>query len=135
MNAVTMALVSTLVVSLATSARAQDVPASADSRVTHTLIAGYMVAAYVDASSTAWCLGKGTCTETNPLFRPIVNRHGVVPAMAVKGITHTAIAWWLIKTHTHHPSLARWSAVALLSAQVLVDVHNVRALRRAGDSR
>jgi hypothetical protein len=102
------------------------VSAQTDGRLTHAAIAGYTVAAFVDVSGTSYCLGKQTCREVNPFFAPVVERGGVVPAMALKGATHTAIAGLLLTKHKRHPKAVFWFAVALMSAQIAVDVHNYR---------
>jgi hypothetical protein len=105
---------------------AAPVSAQTDERLTHAAIAGYMVAAQIDIAGTSYCLGKGTCREANPLFKPLVESRGVVPAMAVKAATHTAIAGLLLTKHKKHPRAVFWFAVALMSAQIAVDVHNYR---------
>lgn len=105
------------------------VPAHAQDRKTPIALGAYMTAGYWDASATAYCSGARTCHEVNPVLAPIVDRRGVVPAMAVKGALHVGIAAWLLHDRHQHPKRAFWTAVALTSAQVAVNIGNTRRLR------
>jgi hypothetical protein len=96
---------------------------------THVALGSYLTASYFDASITAYCHGQGTCRETNPILRPIVEQRGVVTAMTVKGAMHAGIAAWLLKAHKDHPRRVFWITVGLTAAQVAVDVQNVRVTR------
>ena len=104
-------------------------PAHAQDRKTPIALGAYMTAAYWDAASTAFCSGARTCHEVNPVLAPIVNRHGVVPAMTVKGALHVGIAAWLLHDRHQHPKRAFWTAVALTSAQMAVNIGNTRRLK------
>ena len=90
---------------------------------------GYITAAFLDASETAYCSGQGRCHEINPILSPIVERHGVVAAMTVKGAFHAGILGIATSMHKERPKTATAFMVALLAAQVFVDVHNMRTLR------
>lgn len=105
-------------------------PASADSLKVHVALFGYMTTAFVDTAETSYCIALKTCREANPVLRPLVERHGVVPAMAVKGAMHTGIAWFLLTQHKDHPKAAFWSTLALIGAQTAVDIHNIRAIQK-----
>ena len=106
------------------------VPAHAQDRKTPIALGAYMTAGYWDASATAYCSGARTCHEVNPVLAPIVDRRGVVPAMAVKGALHVGIAAWLLHDRHQHPKRAFWTAVALTGAQVAVNVGNARRMKR-----
>ena len=43
----------------------------------------------------------------------------------------SVIRYVLLRDHKTHPRRAFWLAVAFASAQIAVDVHNARALRKA----
>lgn len=105
------------------------VPAHAQDRKTPIALGAYMTAGFWDASATAYCHGARTCHEVNPVLAPIVDRRGVVPAMAVKGALHVGIAAWLLHDRHQHPKRAFWTAVALAGAQVAVNIGNTRRLR------
>jgi len=90
----------------------------------------YGTAAFIDTSVTSWCHGANKCSEQNPVLRPIVDRHGIVTAMAVKGAMHTGIALWLSSQKEKHPKAVLWTTVALAIAQGTVDAYNVKQLRR-----
>lgn len=104
-------------------------PVQAQDRKTPIALGAYMTAGFWDASLTAYCSGAKTCHEVNPLLAPIVDRRGVVPAMTAKGALHVGIAAWLLHDRHQHPKRAFWTAVALTSAQVAVNVGNARRLR------
>lgn len=104
------------------------VPASAQSR-TGLALGAYMVAGFADATGTAYCQGARTCHEVNPVLAPIVERHGVVAAMTVKGAMHTGISAWLLHDRKRHERRAFWTAIALAGAQVAVDIGNARRIR------
>lgn len=106
------------------------VPASAQDRRTPIAIGAYMTAGFWDAAGTAYCHGKGTCREVNPLLAPLVDRRGVVPAMTVKGAMHVGISAWLLHDRHKHPKRAFWTAVGLTAAQVAVNIGNARRLTR-----
>ena len=105
-------------------------PAHAQDRKTPIALGAYITAGFWDASATAYCSGARTCHEVNPVLAPIVDRRGVVPAMAVKGALHVGIAAWLLHDRHAHPKRAFWTAVALTGAQVAVNVGNARRLKR-----
>lgn len=105
-------------------------PAQAQDRKTPIALGAYVASGFWDASSTAYCHGAGTCHEVNPLLAPIVDRHGVVPAMTVKGALHVGIAAWLLHDRHQHPTRAFWTAIALTSAQMAVNIGNTRRLRQ-----
>lgn len=105
-------------------------PASAQDRRTPVALGAYMTAGYWDAASTAFCSGAKSCHEVNPFLAPIVDRRGVVPAMAVKGALHVGIAAWLLHDRHQHPKRAFWTAVGLTAAQMAVNVGNARRLKR-----
>ena len=90
----------------------------------------YGTAAFIDTSITSYCHGASSCSERNPLLRPLVDNHGVVTAMAVKGAMHTAIALWLSSKKAEHPKAVLWTTVALAVAQGTVDAYNVKQLRK-----
>mgnify|MGYP003644112032 CR=1 FL=1 len=90
----------------------------------------YGTAAFIDTSVTSFCHGAQTCNERNPLLRPIVDNHGVVAAMAVKGAMHTVVALWLSSQHEKHPKAVLWTTIALAVAQGTVDAYNIKQLRR-----
>ena len=103
---------------------------SADDRRAHLAIGAYITSAFFDASITSYCHGQGRCRELNPVLAPIVERHGIVAAMTVKGAFHAGIIGILLDMHQHRPQAALWTAVGLTAAQVYVDWHNVRELRQ-----
>jgi len=105
------------------------VPVSAQDR-TAIALGAYITTGFIDASGTAYCHGAGTCHEVNPVLRPIVDRHGVVAAMAVKGAMHTGISAWLLRDRQRHERRAFWTAVALAGAQLAVDIGNNRRIGR-----
>lgn len=105
-------------------------PAHAQDRKTPIALGAYMTAGYWDAASTAFCSGAKRCHEVNPVLAPIVDRRGVVPAMAVKGALHVGIAAWLLHDRHQHPKRAFWTAVGLTAAQMAVNVGNARRLKR-----
>jgi hypothetical protein len=105
------------------------VPVSAQDR-TAIAIGAYITAGFVDAAGTAYCHGAGTCHEVNPVLSPIVDRHGVVAAMSVKGAMHTGISAWLLRDRKRHERRAFWTAVALAGAQLAVDIGNNRRIGR-----
>ncbi len=109
------------------------VPATAagagDGAALHAAIGAYMVAGFVDIASTEYGVGRNVAHEANPLFRPAVER-GPFTAGLVKGTAHTALAWWLLRSHAAHPTRALWIAAALAGAQIAVDVSNARAIGR-----
>lgn len=98
-------------------------------RATHLALGGYITAAFFDASITSYCYGQGSCREANPVLAPIVERHGVVAAMTVKGAMHAGIAGLLLKYHQDSPKRVFWITVGLTAAQIAVDVVNVRTLQ------
>lgn len=104
-------------------------PAHAQDRKTPIALGTYMTAGYWDAASTAFCSGAKTCHEVNPVLAPIVDRRGVVAAMATKGALHVGIAAWLLHDRHAHPKRAFWTAVALTAAQMTVNIGNTRRLR------
>lgn len=105
------------------------VPVQAQDR-TAIALGSYMTAGFIDAAGTAYCHGAGTCREVNPVLRPIVDRHGVVAAMAVKGAMHSGISAWLLRDRKRHERRAFWTAVALAGAQLAVDIGNSRRVGR-----
>lgn len=96
---------------------------------THIALGTYLTAAFADVSQTAYCLGQGTCRELNPIMRPIMDRHGVVPALALKGAINTGVAAILLHDHHRYPKRAFWLSVVAASVQTAVVVHNYRATR------
>lgn len=104
-------------------------PAAAQDRKTPIALGAYMTAGFWDASATAYCSGAKTCHEINPVLAPIVDRRGVVPAMAAKGALHVGIAAWLLHDRHQHPKRAFWTAIALTGAQLAVNIGNTRRLR------
>ena len=93
-------------------------------------LGGYLTAAFFDVSITSFCSGAKTCHEQNPLLKPIVEKHGIVPAMTVKGAMHAGITLGLLRLAKSHPKRTFWLTVGLTAAQVAVDVANVRTLRK-----
>ena len=105
-------------------------PATAQSeRATHLALGAYMTAAFFDTAITSYHIGLGDVHEANPFLRPIVERHGVVAAMTVKGAMHVGIAALLLKYHQDAPKRVFWITLGLTAAQVAVDVANVRTVR------
>lgn len=90
----------------------------------------YGTAAFFDANLTTWCHAKNICRERNPVLRPVVDNHGAVVGMTVKGVMHTGIALWLSSQKEKHPKAVLWTTVALAVAQGTVDAYNVKQLRR-----
>ena len=93
-------------------------------------LGAYITAAALDGSITSYCVGRGECREANPLLAPVVERHGVVAAMTLKGAFHGGILGILLSMHKERPKVALWTTIGLLAAQVAVDAHNVKTLRR-----
>lgn len=91
----------------------------------HVLLIGYGAAAAVDVTQLAQGMERGTVHEANPFLAPLA-KSSPVPAMAVKGAMHAAIADLLL-----HKKGKKWTVLAagLLGAQVAVDVMNARTLR------
>jgi hypothetical protein len=106
-------------------------PATAQSeRATHLALGTYMTTAFLDTSITSYYVGQGTVHEANPALRPIVERHGIVAAMTVKGAMHVGIAALILHYHKDAPKRTFWITVGLTAAQLAVDVANVRTVRR-----
>ena len=105
-------------------------PVAAQDRANRIALGGYLTAAFFDASITSYCHGQGRCSELNPVLKPIVERRGVVAAMTVKGAMHAGITAFVLKDAKQHPRRAFWITVGLTAAQVWVDAHNARELRR-----
>jgi peptidoglycan/LPS O-acetylase OafA/YrhL len=103
-------------------------PAQADP-TTHWLTAAYATTAFVDTAQTAYAHGKGVATESNPLLRPVIDRHGVVPTMAIKGALHVTASYAMLKLAKTHPRWGRVLAVAgtLLNGWVIARNHSVLA--------
>ena len=97
-------------------------------RATHLALGTYMTAAFFDTAITSYHIGLGDVHEANPFLRPIVERHGVVAAMTVKGAMHVGIAALLLKYHQDAPKRVFWITLGLTAAQVAVDVANVRTV-------
>lgn len=99
-------------------------------RATHVALGAYMTAAFFDTSITSYAIGQGVAHEANPFLRPIVENHGVVTAMTIKGGLHVGIAALILKYHKTAPKRTFWITVGLTAAQVAVDVANVRTVNR-----
>lgn len=97
---------------------------------THLALGAYMTAAFFDTSITSYAIGQGVAHEANPFLRPIVENHGVVTAMTIKGGLHVGIAALILKYHKTAPKRTFWITVGLTAAQVAVDVANVRTVNR-----
>ncbi len=97
---------------------------------THIALGTYMTAAFFDTSITSYAIGKGNAHEANPILRPIVEQHGVVAAMTVKGAMHVGIAALILKYHKRYPKRTFWVTVGLTGAQIAVDALNVRTVNR-----
>lgn len=109
------------------------VPVSVEAMPLRTKIAlgCFSVGSYWDAINTAYCDAKGVCHEANPVYRPFVQRRGIVFTMTLKGAANTGLAALIIEDHQRHPVRAFWSAVGLCVAQGTVDVLNATTIRKA----
>lgn len=93
-------------------------------RRTKVALGCFIVGSYYDAINTAYWSAKGVVHEANPVYRPIVARHGIVFTMTIKGGGNTAIAAGVIKDSRKHPVRAFWSATGLCVGQAVVNILN-----------
>lgn len=87
-----------------------------------------MVSAFMDTTLTAYAYGRGGFHEVNPLLKPIADRWGITPTMAIKGAEHVAISWFILDRAKEHSKLAIISSIGLMAAQTYVDYRNYKTI-------
>jgi hypothetical protein len=89
-------------------------------------LAGAVTAHGLDATSSAWCLGAGTCREINPVLRPLSDKPLAFGA-AKMGIAAASLLATDALRRRGHRKAAFWIAVGQGIAFSYIAVRNVRA--------
>jgi hypothetical protein len=102
-------------------------PAFAQSdRAYRLALAGAVTAHGLDATSSAWCLGAGTCREMNPILRPLSDTPLAFGA-AKMGIAAASLLATDALRRRGHRKAAFWIAVGQSVAFTYIAVRNVRS--------
>jgi hypothetical protein len=101
--------------------------ASAEDRIFRVSMVAAMAAHGADLASTEWCLGAGTCRETNR----VLGRFSTQPATfgAVKIGVAALSLWGTAKLHESHPKIAIALNLGVAAFFTGIAVHNTRAVR------
>lgn len=92
----------------------------------------YVGLATADARGTIACVQAGTCHEANPAIRPIVDRHGIVPAMSGKlgfNVGTVAAIWAVNHKWPGHRKRSTLMLIAMDVVQGYVVYRNNRVLK------
>lgn len=94
----------------------------------HVTVGAYMVGQFTDIATTEYCIGRGTCTEANPLMRWASDRP--IAMAVVKGSVATISSAILIHFHETHPRATFTTALLLTLGQAWLTYHNWHVPRR-----
>lgn len=93
-------------------------------RIARVAIGAFAVATMSDLSTTCYCLGKGSCEEANPIFRPFQNKP--LQIGIAKGSGAVLIGDVLLRQRKAHPKRTAVIASALAGAYFGLAYHNAR---------
>lgn len=87
-------------------------------------IGAFAISTTADLATTEFCIGRGSCEEANPIFRPLENKP---LAMGIgKGAGAVLIGDVLLRQRKDHPKRTAVIAAALAGAYFGLAVHNAR---------
>lgn len=103
---------------LAAPARAGDGP------LLHAALIALSAAHGADLATTEYCLGRGTCRESNPVLRPFERQP--LALGSIKMAVAAANVAILVKAHRSHPKIVLWIAAGEAAVFTAVALHNAR---------
>jgi hypothetical protein len=96
--------------------------------LSHLAIGAYIASSFMDAMTTAHCLGAQRCNEANPALAPF--QHSPLAFGLVKGIATAGVGYLLVRLHRGHPRLTQVVAAVLAAGSAYIAVRNVKTAER-----
>lgn len=91
---------------------------------TNVAIGAFAISQATDLATTEFCIGRGSCEEANPLFRPFQNRP--IAMGVAKGAGAVFVGDVLLRQRQAHPKRTALIAAGLAGAYVGLSIRNAR---------